>query len=135
MIISKIEFSQRPFLFFCLLFAVEVLIALFVDDQFIRPLVGDVLVVALVFYFVKAFVRGSDLYIALGALLFAYAVEVAQYFDLVTILGLESYPIARVVLGTTFDWRDLVAYTIGAISVFYGERWLKQLQTKQKVSR
>ena len=135
--IFNIRFSPRPFLLFCLLFVIELLIALFLNDQIIRPLVGDVLVVGLIFYFVKAFVDCSDFYLALGTLLFAYAVEVAQYFDFVTLLGLGDYEVARVVLGTSFDWRDLVAYTIGAVLVFYGERWYcsrSKFQTKREVN-
>ena len=125
MITSRIRFLWRPFLLFGLLFIIEVLIALFLNDQIIRPLVGDVLVVILIFYFIKAFVRCSDLYLAVAVLLFAYSIEVAQYFDFVTLLGLGDYALARVVLGTSFDWRDLVAYTIGAVLVFYGERWYR----------
>jgi len=46
--------------------------------------------------------------------LFAYLIELGQYFDLVSILKLENYTIARIVIGSTFDVLDLLAYTIGA---------------------
>ena len=78
-----VRFALRPFLLFCLLFIIEVCIAIFFDDQIIRPLLGDVLVVALIFYFVKAFLNMPNLPLAIAVLLFAFTVEIGQYFGLV----------------------------------------------------
>lgn len=112
------RFSPRPFAIFIAIFAVEVFIAIFVRDRFVRPLLGDVLVVALVFYLLKAFFVVRNLPLALGTLVFAWAIEIAQYFNIVEVLGLGNVKIARVVIGSTFDWKDLIAYTLGAIAVF-----------------
>jgi len=109
------RFSLRPFILFGVIFIVEVWIALFLDDQIIRPLVGDVLVVVLLFYLVKAFWAWPDRVIAWGVFLFACVIELSQYFDMVTMLGLGESAVARTVLGTTFDWWALVAHGIGAV--------------------
>ena len=62
-----------------LLLAIEVLIALFVHDRFIRPYVGDVLVMMVMYTFVRIFV--PERIKALPAYLFGFAafVEGAQY--------------------------------------------------------
>lgn len=117
----RTRFSLRPFIIASIIFIIEVCIALFVRDRFIRPLVGDVLVVGLVFYFIKSFFVISNLRLAIGTLAFAWAIEVAQYFNIVEVLGLGNVKVARVVIGTSFDPKDLVAYTIGAIAVFWIE--------------
>lgn len=101
-------------LFFGLLLA-EVLIALFVNDQFIRPFLGDVLVVILLFAFLKIFITKRDLLVALSVLTFAVLIEFAQYFKLNELLGLQDYKLCRIILGSTFDPLDLLAYFLGFI--------------------
>ena len=117
----RTRFSLRPFVIASIIFILEVCIAVFVRDRFIRPLFGDVLVVALIFYFVKSFFVIPNLHLIIGVLAFAWAIEVAQYFNIVEVLGLGNVKVARVVIGTRFDWKDLIAYTIGAIAVFWIE--------------
>lgn len=117
------RFSLIPFVMFLLIFGVEVIIALFFDDAIIRPLVGDLLVVVLLFYLVKAFIDWPDIGVAIGVCLFAWGIEFAQALQLVERLGLGDVALARTVIGTTFDWRDLVAYTIGAVLSVWLERW------------
>ena len=115
-----IKFDRKAFGWFSLLFAIEVLIAVFVRDRLIRPFVGDVLVVMLIFFFLKSFLTVSPRFLAIGTLAFAWTVEFAQYFQFVRWLGLEDVTIARIVLGSTFDWLDLVAYTLGTAIVLLG---------------
>jgi len=50
---------------------------------------------------------------ACSVLLFAYAVEILQYFHLVKMLGLQNSKLVRILLGTTFSFMDLLAYTLG----------------------
>ncbi|MDX2212846.1 MAG: DUF2809 domain-containing protein [Oculatellaceae cyanobacterium bins.114] len=116
------KFDPRAFRWFLILFALEVAIALFVKDRLIRPLVGDVLVILLIFYFVRSLFPVPTVRLAIGTLLFAWAIEIAQYFKFVERLGLADNRVASVVLGTTFDWVDLVAYAIGAVVVVLIER-------------
>lgn len=111
---STLRFDWKSFLIFLFLFIVEVLIALFVDDAIIRPYVGDVLVIPLMYYFIKAFVKTKSLYIIIGVLLFAYVVEVSQYFKLVEVLGWQNNTALRIILGSSFTWFDILAYTLGA---------------------
>ena len=106
-----------PFYFYCTvsLFLVELYIALYVDDAFIRPYIGDMLVVILIYAFLRTFLRIPILPTAIGVLLFSFLVEILQYFQIVKILGLQSVTFARVVIGTSFDFKDLVAYSCGIL--------------------
>lgn len=110
-----LRFDLTFFLIFLLIFVLEVFIAIFVKDSIIRPYGGDVLVVILIYYFIKSFIDTKPLYIALGTLLFAYAVEVGQYFNLVEILHLQNNQIMRIVIGSSFSWEDMLCYTIGVL--------------------
>jgi hypothetical protein len=42
-----------------------------------------------------------------------------QFFQLAEVLGLESNGIAHVILGSTFDWLDILAYTLGIVATYY----------------
>ncbi|HUR11980.1 MAG TPA: DUF2809 domain-containing protein [Flavitalea sp.] len=104
------------------LFLVEIMIAVFLHDQYIRPYVGDFLVVILIYCFIRSFLNISVMTAAVFTLLFAYVIEVLQYFKLVELLGLENVTWARVVLGSSFEWIDIVAYTLGILVVLVIER-------------
>jgi len=121
------RFSKTYFLLAVLLFVIEVLIALYMHDRIIRPYIGDLLVVILLYCFVRAFVNISPVKIAIGVLLFSYLIEVLQYLKLVKLLGLQNSRIANVVFGNLFEWIDLVAYTVGIIIVLAIEKYRKQL--------
>jgi len=95
------------------LLLVELGIAVFVHDRFVRPFLGDVLVVILIFLVCRTFLVVNHRYLALGVLLFAFAIELGQYFNLVRALGLQHNRLAHRVIGTRFDVRDLLAYTAG----------------------
>lgn len=120
----KIHFSWRFLLAFGLVFTLEVLIALFVHDSFIRPFVGDVLVMVLMFCFVSIFVSGSVWLISGALLIFAFSIEFAQGLKLVERLGLQDHTLARIIIGTTFDLKDLLAYTVGTALILLGSRLL-----------
>jgi hypothetical protein len=117
-----LTFNFRFFLFTVVLFAVEVLIALFVRDHLIRPYGGDYLVVILIYCAVRTFVKASPVKVAIGVLLFSCCVEVLQYYHIVDRLGLSGNRIAKTVIGYGFEWLDLLAYTLGIATVLFWER-------------
>lgn len=119
----------RYFLFAVVLFVIEVLIALFVHDSFVRPYVGDYLVVILIYCAVKSYLNAPVLKVAIGVLLFSYLVEALQYFRIVDRLGLAGNIIAKTVIGYGFEWLDMLAYTLGILTVLIIER-LRPLNNK-----
>jgi len=115
----RIRFSGKPFIIFLAIFIVEVLIAKYVNDSFIRPYGGDILVVILMYYFVKAFVETKAIYIIVPVVLFAYLIEIGQYFNLVEVLNLQNSKIMRIVIGSSFSWGDMICYTIGGVICYF----------------
>ncbi len=103
------------------LFIVELLIALFVHDDFIRPYVGDVLVVVLIYTFVRIFLPEKVRLLPLYIFLFAAGVEVLQYFRIAEVLGLSDNRVLSVVIGSVFDVKDIVCYGVGCVVLFVYE--------------
>lgn len=95
--------------------AVEVVIACYVHDRFIRPYVGDVLVVVVVYCFVRIWIPQGVRLLPLYVFLFAAGVEVLQYFHLVELLGVGNNTFLRIVLGSVFDLKDILCYGIGCV--------------------
>ena len=104
----------------------EVLIALFVDDKFIRPYLGDILVVVLIYTFIRIFVPEKIKLMPLYVFIFAAGIEVLQYFRIVKLLGLENNTFFRVVIGSVFDWKDIMCYAVGCICVYLAEYFIKE---------
>jgi len=122
----KLGFHKPSFFAFLILLVVEVCIALFVHDRFIRPFIGDVLVICLIAAFIQTFTRGRlSLPAALGIFAFACLVEVSQYFQLASRLNLPGSSAAGIALGATFDWLDILAYAVGTFVVIIVQRMRK----------
>lgn len=119
------QFHRKYFFLLILLFATEVFIAVYLHDAVIRPYGGDFLVVILIYCFIKSFLNTPVMTTALAVLLFSYLIETLQYFHLVDMLGLEKSTIARIVIGTSFAWTDLLAYTLGILLVLVIEFAIK----------
>ena len=127
---SILKFNRVYFLLVIVLFGIEILIAKYAHDHIIRPYVGDTLVVMLIYCFVKSFLDTPYLITALAVLVFSFLIETLQYFHIVHILGLEKSTIARIVIGTSFAWEDIVAYTLGIAIVIYIETVLTKRKAK-----
>lgn len=114
-----VHFNVKYFATAILIFLVEIIIALYVHDNIIRPYAGYFLVVILIYCFLKSFLHIPVIPTAFSVLLFSYCVETLQYFHLVKKLGLQNSKFARIVIGTSFEWIDIIAYTLGiAFTIF-----------------
>jgi uncharacterized membrane protein len=90
-------FRKDYFILTVILFLVELFIALFVNDRFIRPYVGDFLVVILIYCFIRSFFNVSIIKTAIGVLIFAFAIEGLQFIKFVKILGLQNSKLVNVI--------------------------------------
>ena len=119
---SILKFNRLYFVLSVLLFAIEILIAIFAHDRIIRPYVGDVLVVMLIYCTIKSFLNTPVLPTALYVLIFSFVIESLQYLNIVDILGLQHSKIAATVIGTSFAWIDILAYIIGTVLILVFEK-------------
>ncbi|MDS0524318.1 DUF2809 domain-containing protein [Clostridium sp. SHJSY1] len=118
----KIQFKYL--ISFIILFIIETLIALFVHDTIIRPYIGDILVVILLYTFIKMFVVKRMKFLPIYIFIFAAAVELAQYFHIVNLLHLQNNRVMAVIIGSSFDIKDILCYLIGSILLIVWEKFI-----------
>lgn len=103
------------------LLIIEVLIALFVHDSFIRPYVGDMLVVIVLYTFIRILIPEKVKFLPSYILCFAVLVEVLQYFRIVEVLGLSDNRFFSVLIGSVFDIKDIICYAVGCLLIVVGQ--------------
>ena len=118
--ISKLRLCY--FSIFCILLAIEVVIALFVRDRFIRPYVGDALVTVLLCAMVRIIFPSHFKSLPFFVFLFSATVEILQYFNFVTLLGLENSTFFSNLLGMTFSPIDILCYGFGCVAFWAVEK-------------
>ena len=114
---EKNKLRMRYAIAFIFLLFIEGLIALFVHDKFIRPYVGDVLVVIVLYCAVRSIIPKKCKLLPLYIFIFAAGVECLQYFHLVQFLGLEKNKFMSVLLGSVFDFKDIICYVVGCLLI------------------
>ncbi len=97
------------------LLLIEVLIAVFIHDTFIRPYVGDVLVVVLIYCAIRSIDLNKSRFMPFYIFIFAAGIECLQYFNLLEKMGLKGNTFWRIVMGSTFDIKDILCYGVGCI--------------------
>jgi hypothetical protein len=119
---AVLTFRKNYFFLTLLLFLVEVAIALFVHDRIVRPYGGDFLASIFLYCLLRSVVSWPALPLAIAALVLAYLVEAMQHVGLLSQLGLQGSRVARVVLGSSFSWLDMLLYTAGILLVIMVEK-------------
>ena len=118
-------------LFFVLL-TIEILIALFIRDNFIRPYIGDMLVTILICAFARFFIPEKIKLLPLMVFAFSLLVEIGQYFDFVKFLGLDDNVLISTLLGRTFSIADLICYAMGCIVFAVVDYMIKNVDSKKR---
>jgi hypothetical protein len=99
------------------IFITEVLIAIFVNDKIIRPFFGDYLAVIFLFYLFATFFKNAKLKIAFFVLFFSFILEGLQYIQFLNMIDCENVTLLCIILGNTFEWLDLLVYTLGFLTI------------------
>lgn len=115
------------------IFTIELCIALFVRDRFIRPYFGDVLVGILLWCAVRVILPKRPAFLSPIVLAFCFFVEFLQAIHIVELLSLEHIPFFVTLIGNSFSAADLVCYAGGMLPLFFIE-WV-QFRQNRKMAR
>lgn len=112
-----LKFNKTYTPLFIVLLAIEILIAKFLTTGFIRYTFGDFLAVICLYCFFRSFVDIDTLKISITVLIIAYLIEFLQLINVLSFFNLQNNHLLKIILGSTFNISDLVAYTLGIITV------------------
>jgi len=125
------QFNKTYFLLFLVFFLIEAAIAYYLKDGFIRHTFGDYLVVILLYLFLISFIRIKPISASVVVLLIAFAVEFLQLTSFLEYFNLENNYYAKLILGSTFQISDLLAYTLGVLTIIVIESKRSSLSISQ----
>ncbi len=120
--ITPMALNKIYLLLFFLLILVETLIAIYLHDGIIRPFLGDTLATIALYFLLCSFLPFSSRSMIILALLISFGIEFLQYMHFLEWAGWQNIRILRIVLGSSSDFRDLLAYSLGAILVYFFEK-------------
>ena len=109
------KINIKYFIAFIVLFIIEVVIALFINDKIIRPYIGDILIIVLMYTFIKSFIKKEIRFLPIYLFVFAAFIEIIQYINILGLIGLENNKVLKIIIGSTFDIKDILCYLIGSI--------------------
>ena len=112
---------------FLFLTGIEVLIALFVHDSFIRPFVGDILVAAVIYYFIRIFCPIGIKHLLLYIFVFSLIIEFMQLFGLTKLISADNR-FLEILLGSSFSIWDIICYAAGCVITGIVERARRKRQ-------
>lgn len=108
------RFDTRAFAIALGLFVLLVLLATVgARAGWLRGFVGDVLAVAWLYFVFKTVLAARPISLALAAFGVGCALELGQYLARLGHWQI-AHPVLRIVIGSTPDWLDVLAYAIGA---------------------
>ena len=109
------KFNSKYFFAALIIFLIEVAIAtLFKSVSFVRAYLGDILVVILIYCFIRAFFHIKNTKkLLIGIFCFAVFVEILQYFKLAAFFGFGKGTLGYILLGNYFSFEDILCYATG----------------------
>ena len=114
---------------FIITIIIEALIAMYVHDYFIRPYVGDVVIIICIYLLLRIIIPDKIKYLSLYVLMLGVIVEVMQYFNFTNMIS-GGNKLLKIALGSTFDIKDIICYAIGYIIIVLVEAKMKGEKVK-----
>jgi Protein of unknown function (DUF2809) len=121
--IMKIQFNTYYLVLAHSIFLIEIAIAIFIKTGFIRHTFGDYLAVILLYAIIRGCTNLKVWVSALVVLLIAYLIEFLQLTPFLTYFNLQNSTTAKLIFGSTFHITDLIAYTLGILTVLTIEHY------------
>lgn len=113
----KYDIRKKSFIIFFVLLATEILIGAYAHG-FVRMYIGDVLVVPVICFFLSGILPEHCNKMPAVTLVIACLTEILQGLDIVDKLGLKKGSLPAIIIGSTFDVKDILCYIAGfAVSV------------------
>lgn len=112
------HFEKKYALFFILLLAAEIILALFINNEAFVENFGSMLMIPLLYCLILTFFRFKRKKVLLGVSIFAILLIVAQGLGWIHDSGLGENQILSVIFGNEFNFNNIWSYLAGAVLVY-----------------
>lgn len=129
----KLQFNKNYLVLAHSLFLIELAIAFIIKTGFIRYTFGDYLVVILLYAIIRGCTNLSVRASSLVVLVIAYTIELLQLTPFLSYFNLQDSFTAQLIFGSTFNITDLVAYTLGILTILTFESSFLKFQNLQNL--
>ena len=129
----KLQFNRNYLALAHTLFLIELAIAFIIKTGFIRYTFGDYLCVILLYAIIRGCSSLSVRASAFVVLFIAYSVELLQLTPFLTYFNLQNSFTAALIFGNTFHFTDLLAYTLGIVTVVIFEKFTSKSQNTKNI--
>jgi len=129
----KIQFNKNYLALAHFLLLVELAIAFIIKTGFIRYTFGDYLVVILLYAIIRGCTNLNVRASSLVVLLIAYGIEFLQLTPFLTYFNLQDSFTAKLIFGSTFHVTDMLAYTLGILTVVAIESSISKVQNSKNI--
>lgn len=119
----------KYFIGFIITLLIEVIIALCIKNNIIRNYIGDVLVIICIYFLAKTIFENKLKNIAIYILILGILVEILQYFNITQYIAGNSKAL-KIILGSTFDIKDIICYIIGYCIIKLCEKHIDSISYK-----
>ena len=127
----NIQFNKTYLALAHSLFLIELAIAFSLKTGFIRHTFGDYLVVILLYAIIRGCTNMNVRASSIVVLLIAYGIELLQLTPFLAYFNLQDSFTAKLIFGSTFQFTDLIAYTLGIITVLIFEKTIVKFKTSE----
>lgn len=118
----KLQFNKHYLVLAHSILLIELAIAFIIKTGFIRYTFGDYLAVILLYAIIRGCTSLSVRASALAVLFIAYSIELLQLTSFLAYFNLQDNFTATLIFGNTFHTTDLIAYTLGIITILIIEK-------------
>jgi hypothetical protein len=129
-----LQFNKTYFALAHILFLIELAIAFIIKTGFIRHTVGDYLVVILLYAIIRGCTNLKMRVATLVVLVIAFIVEFLQLTPFLSYFNLKDSYTAKLIFGSTFQITDLVAYTLGILTIVWVETAISKFKNTKLTS-
>lgn len=116
---------------FAALLIIEIIIGAFCGG-FVRAYVGDVLIIPLIYCFVRIFYTRENKFLPLAVGGLGILAEIIQYFDFCGIFGIDKSSLLGIIIGSHADLKDIICYISGVILIYLAEFAIAKIFTDKK---
>lgn len=112
------RFEKKYGLFFILLLAAEIALALFIDNQAFVDNFGSLLMIPLIYCLIMTFLNFKRKRVLLAVGIFAVLLLFAQGFGWLQEWGIGENRVLSVIFGNEFKFNNIWSYSAGAVLVY-----------------